>query len=137
MKRPLCVAISLLLALTALPARAQSERLSEVSAASLVTLSEVPPAALALIAEGARFSVTALRPVGESVLVVMTAVGEGVSFTVELAASAVAAAGLVIGTVVVGTAVVAGHLLYAGAEAIAFVPNEAARAQMHHRALSR
>src|SRR5688500_2797516 len=102
MQNRLCAASSMLISTTnaAFPAYAQAERLSEASAASLVALSEVPPAAFALIAGGAHFSVTALRPVGQSVLVVVTAVGEGVSFTVELTAAAVAAAGIAVGTVV-------------------------------------
>jgi hypothetical protein len=119
------------------PAYAQSEHASRASSASLAGLSEVPPATLALLAEGARFSVTALRPVGQSVHVVLSAAADGASFALDLSAEAVATLGLAVGTVVTSTAVSAGWLLQAGAETLAFVPSAAAAALIHHRELQR
>ena len=132
----LILSLSFALSVTA-PALAQSEGASRASSASLAGLSEVPPATLALLAEGARFSVTALRPVGHSVHVVLSAAAEGASFTLELSAEAVATLGLAVGTVVTTTAVSAGWLLQVGAETIAFLPSAAAAALIHHRELAR
>lgn len=123
--------------LLALPVRAQSDAASQASAASLEALSEIPPAALALVVEGARFSVTALHPVGDAIHVVLTASASGASFALEVSAATVEALGLAVGTIVTTTAVAAGHLLRVGAEVIAFVPSAAAEALLHRRELSR
>ena len=130
--------LSILMTLaTSAPALAQSDAASRQSEASLAALSEVPAAAVAVIAEGGRFSVVALRPVGHSVQAVLLGVAAGVEFTVELSAELVAHAGLAVGTVIVATATTVGWLLYAGTTAIAFVPAEAVAAMVHHEALPR
>ena len=130
--------LSILMTLaTSASALAQSDAASRQSEASLAALSEVPAAAVAVIAEGGRFSVIALRPVGHSVQAVLLGVAAGVEFTVELSAELVAHAGLAVGTVIVATTTTVGWLLYAGTTAIAFVPAEAVAAMVHHRALPR
>jgi hypothetical protein len=114
-------------------ATAQSERASE---ASLAAISAVPDAALELVAAGARFSVTAVRPIGASVQLTLTAVGEGTSFVVQVSADTVVAAGLGVGAVVESVAVSTGHLLLAGGRALAYVPNRRVAELIHHSALS-
>jgi hypothetical protein len=122
--------------LVALPAFGQSEA-SHASSASLHASVQVPAAALDLLAAGAGFSVAALRPVGASVELVLVASADGVSFTVQLTADAVRAAGVAVGTAVGVTAINAGYLLSAGATVIAFVPSTAVAEMIHRRELRR
>lgn len=126
----LCLAAALA---TAPAAAAQSER---ASGQSLAAMSAVPDAALELVAAGGRFSITALRPVGASVQVTLTAIGEGTSFVLQVSADTVVAAGIGIGAVVESVAVSTGHLLLVGGRALAYVPNRRVAGLMHHEALS-
>jgi hypothetical protein len=69
--------------------------------------------------------------VGASVELVVVSAATGASFVISLAAHAVAAAGIVVGTSLVLVAVATGWVIEEAGEIIAYVPNEATRARMH------
>lgn len=134
--RNAAITLVLLNALISPMAQAQNAA-SRASEASLAASVEVPAAALALLAEGGKFSVTAVRPVGQSVQVVVSATADGVSFVVEMSAEAASAAGVVVGKAISITVVSAGYVLSVGTSAIAFVPSALAESMIHHEELSR
>jgi len=127
------VALVLILLLTH-PALAQ-DGASEASEISLQASIEVPMATLEMLAAGGSFSVTALRPVGQSVELVLASTVEGSAFGLMLAADSIALAGVSVGSVVIVTAKAAGCILSVGSEVIAFVPSAAAAALTHQQAL--
>jgi hypothetical protein len=119
------------------PAFAQSDHVSRASSASLGALGEVPSAALELVAAGAQFSVVAMRPLGESIELVLEAGGRGVSFAFRVSTDVGARLGIAIGTVVTTTAVAAGYVLSIAGTVVAFIPSAATEALIHHRELQR
>jgi hypothetical protein len=134
--RPTFCALALALLLVQ-PAFAQSDHVSRASSASLGALGEVPAAALELLSAGAHFSVVAMRPLGESIELVLEAGGRGVSFAFRVSADVGARLGIAVGTVVTSTAVAAGYVLSIAGTVIAFSPSVAAEALIHHRELQR
>ncbi|HET7844876.1 MAG TPA: hypothetical protein VFL14_12045, partial [Xanthomonadales bacterium] len=60
---------------------------------------------------------------------------EAAAFTIELSAEAVRALGIAVGTALEATATTAGWIVSCAGEAVAFVPNAAAAAMIHHREL--
>jgi hypothetical protein len=134
--RALCLALAALLAMSA-PLQAQSDGASRASQASLEAVVAVPSAALDVLAAGGMLSVVALRPVGESVEVVLQAGSDGVEFSLEVGADVAHALGLAVGTAVSATVVGAGYLLSVGATVIAFVPCAIAEEMIHGRELRR
>lgn len=122
--------------LVAMPSWAENDA-SRASSASVAASVQVPAAVLDLLAAGAAFSITAARPVGQSVELVITAAGEGASFTVQLAADAIGAASLAVGTAVTVTAISAGYLVSVGTTSIAFIPSAAVAPMIHQRELRR
>lgn len=129
--------LALALLLTALPLHAepQSDTPSQASAISLAPSIEVTAASLKLVPAGSRLIVKSLRPVGDIVEVIALSAAVGVSITIHVSAKVLQAVGLVIGASLIVTTVSAGHLLVAGSEAIAFVPDELFRSHIHHRRL--
>lgn len=129
--------LALALLLTALPLHAepQSDTPSQASAISLAPSIEVTAASLKLVPAGSRLIVKSLRPVGDIVEVIALSAAVGVSITIHVSAKVLQAVGLVIGASLIVTTVSAGHLLAAGSEAIAFVPDELFRSHIHHRRL--
>lgn len=123
----------------ALPVRAepQSDTPSQASAISLAPSVELAAVGLKAVPAGSRLIVKSLRPVGELVEIIAVSAATGVSITLHVGAEALKLAGLTVGGALVVTAVSAGFLLMAGSEALAFVPNEICRSQIHHRKLPR
>ena len=124
------------LALTA-PAWAQSTDASQASAISLAPSVELAASALRGIPAGSALVVQALKPVGDSVQLLVEASANGASFVLEVSAQTVRALGLAAGSVLVVTAVSAGYLVSVGAEAIAFIPDQLSLSLIHHRELQR
>ncbi|MGQ0801141.1 MAG: hypothetical protein ACT4NL_13675 [Pseudomarimonas sp.] len=116
------------------PAAAR-DRASEASEISVQASIEVPVAMLEGLAAGGTFSVTALRPLGESVELVLASAVEGSTFVLLLSAHSIVMAGLSVGSVVIVTATAAGCILSVGSEVIAFVPSAASAALTHQQAL--
>jgi hypothetical protein len=123
-------------ALFVLPAAAQSGASAQASAISLAPSVEVASIALEALPAGSNLVVRGVEVVGESVFVTVAASAEAASFVVELTASAIAAAGLVVGATVSVVVVSGGFLLVAAGEALCFIPDAATRALIHHRQVS-
>lgn len=117
------------------PALAQSSEASQASALSLEAGSALAAEALAAIPAGSALLVQALRPAGRLVEVVLVSAATGATVVLWVAAETVRATALVVGATLVATAVSAGHLLVLGTEVLAFVPDAATRALIHHREL--
>jgi hypothetical protein len=128
-------ALACLLASLAGPARAQSATASQASALSLQASVETGALAFEALAAGSHLVVTGLRPLGEVVEVSVEIAGRGASVVLRVAADVARHAALAVGGVIVVTAASAGVLLSAGGAVIAFIPNELARAHLHHREL--
>ncbi|TXK65755.1 hypothetical protein [Alkalisalibacterium limincola] len=97
---------------------------------------EVPFAALHALAEGARFSVTAVRFSGEVALVTLSAAVEGSAMVVEVSARLARDLGLAAGAAVTASVVATGWILSVAGEALAYVADEATRPLVHSRRIS-
>ncbi len=115
-------------------ARAQ-DGASEASEVSLQASVEVPVATLQMLAAGGHFSVTALRPFGQSVELVLESAVEGSAVALTLSLDSLAITAVSVGSVIAVSAVTAGFILSVGGEMIAFVPGAAAAALTHHHPL--
>ena len=132
------LALGLLLGGLHSPASAQSNHLSDASAASLDASVEVPIAAYEALKAGAHFTVTGVRA---------SARGTVVTISIAPAFGSILLAGLMepdynllsgSPKTSVGTALVVsgGLLLMVGGIAIAFIPEPTARAHIHSRRIS-
>lgn len=130
--------LTLALLCAALPASgwAQSEA-SRASARLSDGLIALPGASVDLLGAGGEFSVAALRPVGGSVEVVLLGAADGARLSFTVGRGALKASGVVVGTSLYATAVVGGHLLWSGSEAVAFVADERLAAHIHRSELQR
>lgn len=117
------------------PIAAQSTGASQASAISVAPSVELASIALETIPAGSELVVRSVEVVGESVLVTVTAAAGGASFVLELTAQAASGLVLVAGTVVWVAIVSGGYLLSVAGEVLAFVPDAATRALMHHEAI--
>jgi hypothetical protein len=123
--------------LTTTPAWAQSTEASQASAISLAPSVALASLALQAIPAGSTLVIRSLKPVGQTIELVVEASATGASFVLEVGAEAVRALALAAGRVLTVTVVSAGYLICAGSEAIAFIPDQLARSLIHHRELSR
>lgn len=96
---------------------------------------ELASIALEALPVGSELVVKSVEKVGESVLVTVVSAAEGASFVLELGAKAASGAVLAAGTVVAVAVVSGGYLLSVAGEVLAFIPDAAAIALMHHEAL--
>jgi hypothetical protein len=140
---------SLALSVWCAPAWAQSQALSALSLAPLasvvatasvgaavssaVTASAVP---LALSTSGAALVVKAVEGSARGTVVVLERVSDGARASLELSGRSVTALAVGVGTVVTVSVIGTGVLLSAAGELLAFVPNEAGRALLHHEQVS-
>lgn len=123
----------------AVPAAAQSDA-SRASTNGSEALSRATGSIVAgtasLIVVGSILVVDAIETAGESVVVVLKGVGQGVSeastVSVKVAASVVGNASLAIGSSVKVVAEASGHALYLSGKLIAFIPNEIGKSLVHH-----
>jgi len=115
---------------------AQAGGFSEAASMSLeASLVGVPMAGLQTLSAGAELSVAALRPLGDSVELMLRASADGVTYSLRISAELAARIGIGIGTALVATVVAGGWLLSAAGEALLFVPSAAAAALIHHEVL--
>ena len=118
-----------------LNAFAQSEAASRQSEQSLNASIEVPLAVAGALSQGGKFSVAAVRDIGGSVAVTLSAAAEAASFVVKVSAETARALGIVVGTAVVVTTVSTGWILSIAGEALCYIANDKARAHIHSRRL--
>jgi hypothetical protein len=121
--------------LATVPAAAQSTAGSQASAISVAPSVELASIALEALPAGSKLVVESVQVVGESVLVTVGSVAGGASFVLELGAKAVKGVVLAAGTVVSVAVVSGGYVLSVAGEMLAFIPDAATRALMHHEAL--
>ena len=121
--------------LATVPAAAQSTAPSQASAVSVAPSVELASIALEALPAGSELVIRSVEVVGERVRVTVASAATGASFVVELAARAARGVVLAAGTVVSVAVVSGGYLLSVAGEALAFVPDAAARALIHHEAL--
>jgi hypothetical protein len=112
-------------------AHAQSDAISRPSELSVAASVEVPTAALSALAKGGTFVVGAIAVSGGVAAITVSAVGVGTSFVVYVAVEALKAGAVAVGKTLKAVAVSGGWLLYASAEALCFVADEATRKHLH------
>lgn len=128
---------ALVLAVCVAPAAFAGGAASQASAASIQSLSVLPEATIELLVAGGRFSVVALRPVGNALEAVLHASATGAEIVVRISGAVAGAASLTIGTAIEVSAVTGGFLLRAGGEAIAFVADAEVAAMVHRTEIRR
>lgn len=129
-----CLIATLLTLTPALQADAQSEA-SRASARLSESLIALPAASVDLAAAGGHFSVAALRPVGDSVEVVLAGAVDGARISLTVGRETLRATSVVVGTSLYASAVVGGHLLWSGSEAVAFVADASLAPHIHRSEL--
>lgn len=122
---------AVLFAACAAPAALAGSAASQASVASIQSLSVLPEASVDLLVAGGRFSVVALRPVGNAVEAVLHATVTGAQVIVRISGAVAGATSLTVGSAVEVSAVAGGFLLRAGGEAIAFVADAEIAAMVH------
>jgi len=127
-----------LLAVAAPPAHADRSAEPSMTASALSTRAS---AALVegsvLLLEGAsELAVASVRTAGESTLVVMSAVVDGVSVSLTVALEGAGALALAAGEVLRVATTASGHLLIRGGEVLAFIPGQVGAALFHHERLA-
>jgi len=91
--------------------------------------------ALTVFAAGS-LVVESVEVIGDGVVVVLKAVGDGSKATVQFSGKALEGVSVVAGTAVSTVAMSAGHALVVSGKVIAFIPNEAGKALLHHSSVS-
>jgi hypothetical protein len=135
--KPAFFACLLVFALHPAHAAPQSDTPSQASAISITPSVELTALSLKALPAGSRLIVSTLRPVGELVEVVALSAVTGASITLHISAETLKISGLIVGGTLLVSTVSTGYLLWAGSEALAYIPNEISRAHIHHRRLSR
>ena len=130
MKTVLCLVLACTLCnATAEPTPGYNSNASEMSAFGSVI---VVAGTMSLVAGSAVTVVESVEKVGESVVVVLKGAAEGSRVTLKMSGKAVTGASLVAGTAVSVVAMASGHALVVAGKVIAFIPNEAGKALLHH-----
>jgi hypothetical protein len=128
---------TMLLATGTTPVAVAGGAASQASAASIQSLSLLPEATIELMLAGGRFSVVALRPVGNAVEAVLHASATGAEIVVRIPGAVAGAASLTVGSAIEISAVTGGFLLRVGAEAIAFVADAEVASMVHRSEIRR
>jgi hypothetical protein len=90
---------------------------------------------LAVVGGAGQMVVASVQVVGESTLLVLRGIGNGVEVSLKVASSAAAGVSLAVGSVVTVVAETVGYALVAAGRMIAFIPNEAGRALLYQARL--
>lgn len=131
--RTAALLVALLNAAITMPARAQENASSELSAVSMMPVAISVAAPVLLVAGASSFVVVAVETVGAGTSWVLERASDGARTGVQFAGAASAAVGTAVSVTVVAT----GWILSAAGTAIAFIPNEVGRALMHNERISR
>lgn len=133
--KPRVLAMLLLLGCTKL--HAQSEAASVVSELSVAPAAAVASAVIASVPAGARWTIRGVEAGAHAGTVLLQASGSGVVASVEVSVEVAGRLLAATGSAVEVSAHAGGLLLCVAGEAIAILPNEASRALIHQRRLSR
>jgi hypothetical protein len=134
---PMKTLLTLVLACTLCSANANA---NEQASTDLSNASGLIAAGSALVVGGSLSAVAAsggvvvasVQVVGESVIVVLAGASEAARATIRLSAHVAAGASLVAGTAVSVVLIASGTVLIVAGEAIAYIPNEAAKSLIYH-----
>ena len=126
-----------LLFLLPLDARPQSAQASVAVAVSVGPAASVAEAAISAIPPGTRWVIRQVEHGAHASTIVIAASGTATVASLEVGLDVAGHASLAVGQAVEMVATGAGYLLFVSGQAIAFLPNEAGRALIHHRELGR
>ncbi len=121
----------LLCALGAAHADPQSNA-STLSNASELVASGLAIGSLSLLAGASEVVIVSAEKVGDGVILVLAGASEAARVTVNLSGKAVQGMALAVGTTVSVVAASTGYVLVCAGKVLAFVPNEAGKALLHH-----
>ncbi len=115
------------------PTRGYNSNASEMSALGSVV---VVYGTMSLLANSGNTIVESLEKAGESTIVVLKGATEASRVTLKMSGKAVVSASLATGTAVSVVAMASGYALVVAGAVIAFIPNEAGKALLHHSRVS-
>ena len=131
MKSLLCLVLACTLcnATAREPTRGYNSNASEMSALGSVI---VVGGTMSLLADSGTALVESVEKAGESSVVVIKGATEASRVTLKMSGKAVVAASLAAGTAVSVVTMASGYALVVAGKVIAFLPNEAGKALLHH-----
>ncbi len=134
-RNPMKTLLCLVLACTLCNANANEQASNDLSNASGLIADGsalVVGGSLSALAASGGVVVASVEVVGESVIVVLAGASQAARATVRLSAHAAAGVTLVAGTAVSVVLIASGTVLIVAGEAIAYIPNEAAKSLIYH-----
>jgi hypothetical protein len=87
---------------------------------------------LSLVAAGGSAVVESVEAASDGVLLVLKGAGQASKATVRVSGQAARNLSVAAGTAIEVTAISTGHMLVASGKVLAFIPNEAGKALLHH-----
>ena len=126
-----------MLVLLPLQVQAQSAQASAASALSLAPGVSIAEATLAVVPAGTRWIVHGVEHGAHASIVVIEASGAAATASVEVGAEVVGRLSIAAGQAVEVVATGSGYVIRIAGQIVAFVPNEAGRALVHHRRMER
>jgi len=134
MKRllPLCLSLSIVLAMSGNAQAAASENMSKGSQNLSQGSAVVVGGSLSMLVASGQVVVASVETVGEGIVIVLKGASEAGGASIQLSAQAAKGLSLAAGTVVNVVALSTGHMLVMSGKAIAFIPNELGKALLHH-----
>ena len=134
MKRllPLCLSLSILLAMSGTARAAASENMSKGSQNLSQGSAVVVGGSLSMLVASGQVVVASVETVGEGIVIVLKGASDAGGASIQLSGQAARGLSLAAGTVVNVVALSTGHMLVMSGKAIAFIPNELGKALLHH-----
>jgi len=134
MKRllPLCLSLSIVLAMSGNAQAAASENMSKGSQNLSQGSAVVVGGSLSMLVASGQVVVASVETVGEGIVIVLKGASAAGGASIQLSAQAARGLSLAAGTVVNVVALSTGHMLVMSGKAIAFIPNELGKALLHH-----
>lgn len=134
MKRllPLCLSLSILLAMSGTAHAAASENMSKGSQNLSQGSAVVVGGSLSMLVASGQVVVASVETVGEGIVIVLKGASDAGGASIQLSGQAARGLSLAAGTVVNVVALSTGHMLVMSGKAIAFIPNELGKALLHH-----
>jgi hypothetical protein len=137
--KALCLHWSLVLCLglSAWPARAHNDGLSEASVLSGLSVAASVSAPVMSIAAGGSLVLASIEVVADGTVWVLQRASDGARLVVKWSVISAGMASVAVGTVITVTAVSAGWVLSTAGEVLALIPNSLGQALLHHERVIR
>ncbi len=128
------IALTLACSLFSTTASAQhnGSQLSDASALVAAGSALVLYGSILSVAAAGEVAVASVEVVGESTILVLKGASEAATCSIKMSGQAARAAAVAVGTPVRVSTAASGHVLIASGQVIAFIPNEAGKALLHH-----